>query len=217
MNRTYQICLVALFLVGCSSNRLIFKSDRFDDFETLKLTRAIELEKKLRAKDITPDHFIGLGNGIYPNKNSYQLATPKTFQRIDGNFELEVQYFYTESDQSVKVILYQWDSLEKPIFETSEQLEEKYDAFQKKWNDLVKILETKLGSPSSENMESYKFSKSRTKDEGDIENMINFNGQDTSWRDDVKWLSKDGINAYLFMFGNNQTGYRQISLAIYKN
>ena len=37
-----------------------------------------------------------------------------------------------------------------------------------------------------------------------------------TFRDDLKFQRVDGLHAYLFMFGNNRNGYRQIRLAIYK-
>ncbi len=41
-------------------------------------------------------------------------------------------------------------------------------------------------------------------------------GNDT-FRDDLRYKRADGMNAYLFMFGNDNNGYRQIRLAIYKD
>ena len=40
--------------------------------------------------------------------------------------------------------------------------------------------------------------------------------EDTSWRDDMKWINHGELNAYLFMFGDNRTGFREIRLALYK-
>ncbi len=39
---------------------------------------------------------------------------------------------------------------------------------------------------------------------------------DSTFKDDFKWENQHGLNAYLLMFGNNNNGYRQIRLAVYR-
>ena len=36
-------------------------------------------------------------------------------------------------------------------------------------------------------------------------------------QDNVKCENKEGLHAYLFMFGTNKNGFRQLRLAIYGN
>ncbi len=96
------------------TNRLIFESKEFNEFGKLDIKTAIQLERQKHSKDITPDHLIGIGEGIYPNKNNYILVTPRTFEINEKpSFKLETEYFYVVNDSLVKVILYQWDYLQK--------------------------------------------------------------------------------------------------------
>jgi hypothetical protein len=191
MRRTdFIFIIIVLFLSACSSNRLIFKADRFSNFNNLTLSEAIKVEKKLKSKDITPSHLIEIGEGVYPNDNSFELATPKTYKRLDGKFELEVEYFYTSNDSSVKVILYQWDD------SPNSNIDNKHKRFIRKFQILKKQLSTKLGEPTFEE--------------------INSENATSSYRDGVKWINKGKVNAYLFMFGNKTNDYKKIRLAVYE-
>ena len=174
---------------SCVTDNHIFQKQRFADFGQLKLSTVIKLERKISAKDITPEYLIGIGEGIYPNKNNFVLATPKTYKiKERTNFELETEYFYSTNDSSVKVILYQWDNLTKgkSDFFEQENLTKKYKVFQKKFDNLKVKLTKELGDPIEKNIEQNKTS-------------------DGTFRDDIKWKSQSGLN-----------GYRQIILAIYK-
>lgn len=190
MRRTDFIFIgIILFLSACSSNRLIFKADRFSNFNNLTLAEAIKVEKKLKSRDITPSHLIGIGEGIYPNENSFELATPKTYKRLDGKFELEIEYFYTSNDNSVKVILYQWDD------SPNSNIDKKHERFIKKFQTLKRQISNKLGQPTFEE--------------------INSENATSSYRDGIQWIKEGKVNAYLFMFGNKTNNYKQIRLAIY--
>jgi hypothetical protein len=202
MKYTKFVVILTLFaLSSCGTNRLIFESNEFNEFGKLDIKTAIQLERKKHSKDITPDHLIGIGEGIYPNKNKYILATPKTFEiKEKPNFKLETEYFYSVNDSSVKVILYQWDYLEKSNidFYEKENHTKKFKAFHTKFNNLTSKLIKEFGEPISKNIEQGKI-------------------KDETFRDDLKFKRADGMNAYLFMFGNDNNGYRQIRLAIYKD
>ena len=94
---------------------------------------------------------------------------------------------------------------------------EKFEEFEKLWTMIVNDLKKHLGQPTSENIESIKFSKEVIENRSDQDGLfaISEDSAETSWRDDIKW-EDSGINVYLFMFGDNQTSYRQIRLAIYE-
>jgi hypothetical protein len=189
--------LVIVFFSSCTSDKYIFSKENFYELKQLKITDAITLEQK-RSVDVSPNQVIGLGEGIYPNKRRFILTGPRVFKASDKEFEIETDYFYTAEDSSVKVILYQWDKTPPQkdallsIIKPESNLTAKYQIFQKKFNQLSKKLTKILGEPTEVNLEQ--------------------NKMDT-FRDDIKW-SKNGLNAYMFMFGNNN-GYRQIRLAIY--
>jgi hypothetical protein len=201
MQSTKILVLFTIFaLTSCVTDKRIFQKQRFVDLGQLKLTTAIKLEKKENSKDITPDYLIGIGEDIYPNKNNFVLATPKTYQiKERPNFVIKTDYFYSINDSSVKVILYQWDNLtegKSDLFE-EENFTKKYKVFQKKFDSLKEKLTKELGQPVEINIEQNKSS-------------------DETFRDDVKWKNSSGLNAYLFMFSNN-SGYRQIRLVVYKD
>ena len=103
-------------------------------------------------------------------------------------------------------------------FETKKEKNEKFKEFKKQWTEIVKSLKGQLGQPTFQNIESNNFSKVVIKEkELNEDELWNFsdNSNQTNWRDDMKWENKEHVNAYLYMFGNNQTGYRQMCLAIY--
>lgn len=181
---------VILLLAACSSNKLIFKAERFSELNNLTLSEAIKVEKKLKSKDVTQSHLIGIGEGIYPNENSFELATPKTYKRLDGNYELEIEYFYTSDDESVKVILYQWD------YSPNSSKDKKHERFIKKFHTLKRQISKRLGQPTFEE--------------------INSDSPTSSYRDGIKWIKEGKVNAYLFMFGNKTNDYKQIRLAVYE-
>lgn len=202
MKSTKYIVILTLFaLSSCVTNRLIFQDKKFNDFDKLDIKTIINLERQKHSKDITPDHLIGIGEGIYPNKNNFVLATPKTYELKERpNFKLETEYFYEVNDSLVKVILYQWGYLQKSNsdFFEEENNTKKFKAFQTKFDNLTSQLTQEFGEPISKNIEQDKI-------------------KDDTFRDDYKFKRADGLNAYLFMFGNNNNGYRQIILAIYKD
>jgi len=192
--------IILLTLTSCGVDNHIFQKEKFDELQLLKISTVTKLENKAHSRDITPNHLIGIGTGIYPNPKNYILATPKTFKTKElPNFQLETQYFYSANDSLVKVILYQWDYLEKKEidFPEAENLTNKFKVFQIKFNRLKDKLTKNLGQPIEINIEQNKTS-------------------DSAFRDGIKWKNNSGLKAYLFMFGNNN-GYRQIRLAIYKD
>ncbi len=197
-----KLITLSLFaLTSCITNKPVFQDQNFNEFEKLRVNTVIKSERKKRSKDITPDHLIGIGEGIYPNKNNFILATPKTYEiRERLRLRRETEYFYSVADSSVKVILYQWDYLTKSQQDRfgKENFSKKFKTFQNKFDDLVTELIKELGEASEKNVEQSKII-------------------DETFRDDLKWRNKNGLNAYLFMFGNNNNGYRQIRLAIYKD
>ncbi|QNE38885.1 hypothetical protein F1C16_04595 [Hymenobacter sp. NBH84] len=193
--------LALLALTSCMTNRLIFEGEEFKQYDKLNIKTAIQLERKKHSKDITPNYLIEIGEGIYPNKNKYILATPKSYKiKEKPEFKLETEYFYAVNDNLVKVTLYQWNYLQKKNndFFVKENYTNKFKAFQVKFDDLTSKLIKEFGEPISISIE-----------QGKIE--------DETFRDDLKFKRADGLNAYLFMFGNNSNGYRQIRLAIYKD
>ena len=172
-------------------------SSRFENIDELTLEKAIKIEKRLGSIDKTPKHKISIGKGIYPNQNGYDLETPQTYLRTENNkFEIETEYFYTPSDSSVKVILYEWRELKKDSWGPQDQKKKDLEKFSQKFNNLKDELTSKLGKPSFIEKSS--------------------DTAEANFRDGIKWLSGENNKAYLFMLGSNNTGYRNIRLAIYR-
>lgn len=140
------------------------------------------------------------------------------YVRNQGYFQNEVSYYFSESDSSVKVILYEWDTNDG-TYQAKNEWGEKFNQFKEQWDDLVRELTKQLGQPSDVKIESYKFKTETTDKPVSLEEMLsnlgNNRNESTAWRDDMKWAGRNGVNAYLFMFGDNRTGHRQIRLSIY--
>jgi hypothetical protein len=177
--------LTILTFGSCTTSKYIFTSDRFQDIGQLTVDRAVKRDIDSRYKDVSPDHLIEIGESIYPNAQKFQLTTPKTFETTDDIFKLTTDYYFTADDSLVKVILYQWDKA-KPVDGKKQ--------FQRKFNQLRKLLTDNLGEPKEIDIQQKDFN-------------------DETFRDGIKWTGK--VNSYLFMFGNDETEYRQIRLAIY--
>jgi hypothetical protein len=214
----FFILIVFGLLISCVSSKRVLETD-YSSTNNLRLRDALGYEKKIGSVDKTPNHHISIGTGIYPNENNYELATPQTFLRDAGYFDTQVRYYYSTPDSSVRVILYEWNKKDLKTFETKKELENKFNEFKNQWNSISKELNEQLGLPTFKQIESDKYGTKIIKDNQSIEDIMSSIGEDTTeestaWRDEMKWDAKDK-HAYLFMFGDNRTGYRQIRLAIY--
>lgn len=191
MKKLLPIFCIVFLCFACTTTRYSFHNEIYTKIDTLKVSEAINFENELFSIDNTPNHRIQIGEGIYPNEQNFDLATPKTFNRVQKpHFELEVDYFYSNTDSSVKVILYQWDYIKDDEIRnltreySDKERIEKIQAFENQFSYLLNFLTDKLGAPNF------------------IE--INSTSAASSFRDGYKWLDSQEINAYLFMLGNNQ-------------
>ena len=210
--------LILFGLLSCAVSKRVLETD-YSSTDNLRLKDAVGYEKAIMSADKTPNHHISIDTGIYPNKNNYELVTPKTFLRTGDYFEVEVGYYYSTPDSLVRLILYEWNKKNLKTFETKKELENKFNEFKNQWNSISKEINERLGLPTFKKIESNKYDDKIIEDNQSIEDIMSFIGdgsteESTTWRDDMKWDTKDG-HAYLFMFGDNRTGYRQIRLAVY--
>lgn len=216
MNK-FTILIVFGILTSCVSKKQVFDTDLLSA-NNLRLKDALSYEKKIGSVDKTPIHHISIDTGIYPNKQNYKLATPSTFLRDEGYLQTQVSYYYSTPDSLVRVILYEWNKKDLKTFEIKKEIENKFNQFKNHWNSISKELNEEFGLPTLKKIESDKYGNEIMEDNPLIKDLLSLNGADTeestAWRDDIKWDTKDG-HAYLFMFGDNKTGYRQIRLAIY--
>lgn len=203
-NRKYLIALIyALIMVSCSSIKSFFSEEVFKDFDNYHLRDAIAFEKRAHSEDITRKYLTGISEGIYPNINKYVLATPQTFKHKQRGFEIETAYYYSLQDSSVRLVLYEWNEPVdrkdrgfsiRPI-KSKAQLTKAYEKFQIKFDELRLELTKAMGEP--------------------YEIKIEHTNKEDTFRDDVKWKTKNGLNAYMFMFGNESQSFRQIRIAVY--
>ena len=165
----------------------------------LKIEKVINFEKSINSIDIARGYTVGLGESIYPNKNKYKLESFEFSRTECPYFRTSISYYYTKSDNLVKIILFEWNVFQESddIFSERMNIEQKDKVFREKFNKIENVLTNLLGGPTHKEIESEK-------------------GK-TNCRDDVEWLNNnDKLNADMFMFVNNGTNYRQIRLAIYK-
>src|SRR5688572_27197125 len=155
MRQSVTLIIIGL-LIGCNST----KSIKYVDKALLSnIKKAVSLEKGLNSINKTPDHLVSISTDIYPNKNNFELATPRTFVRKENYFEKQTRYYYSPSDSSVKVITYQWDKNNEKSYETKNEKGEKFKEFHRKWTIIKKGLMDELGKPTFEEFESKKFPK----------------------------------------------------------
>ncbi len=197
------VILIIMVIASCNTSKQLFIPEIYTDLERLNIHTVREFENRKKAKNITPGHLITLDTGIYPNENGYRLETPQIFTRPDTkHFKLETDYYYTAADSSVKVILYEWadpTSLPHKASDKHADKSQKLRRYQLKFDQLKTSVEKWLGEPVEENIQQGKVPIEKT------------------FRDDVKWSGTNGMYAYLFMFGNDKSGYRKIRLAIYRD
>lgn len=180
----------------------MFQNERIFTFQNLNLKYIIELEEELESEDISPDYRIGLGKGIYPNTNNYNLEISRNYKRkIKPHFSLEVDYHFTK-DSLIRIVMYEWNELKEErgfSFKSEKDNINTKKVFDKKFSDLRKRLTKEFGKPSFIEIESDKPEQRGT------------------YRNGIRWLNENGMNCYLFAFGNKQGTYNQIRLAIYPN
>ncbi len=187
--RNLQLLVIIIIVSSCSLTKT---SLLYPSFDQLTLDDVEEIERT--SEDITPDHLISIGTGIYPNKNNYKLQTPKTYKlKENKGLTLETEYFL-DSKNTVRVVLYQWDYSKNKSFLTNKERNKKFKIFKAKFDQLVASLTSKLGEPT------------------DIE--LGSENNPENYRGGIQWLY-GSKNAYLFVFGNDLGEYRQIRLAIY--
>lgn len=159
------------------------KKPKFD------LKSMISFEDSIKSEDISLGHYYSLGEGIYPFFKNYEFGNPIQFRRVEcPYFDGHSSYFYTKNENNIKVAGYEWKEFKLSDWPI-ERIESKElrNAFELKYQSIKEIVSTFLGEPNRITQES------------------------NSGRMDTKWKSKEGINAYLFIFDN----YNQISLYVY--
>ena len=192
----YLVYIFIIAIVSCKSEKFIYEESRFENIGNLEIRQAIEYEKSQKTENTTTKHKIGIGKGIYPNENNFELETPISSNRsIRGKFELQTKYFYSKKDNLVKVILYEWHIPKESHFLIQINKAKNKRKFDKKYkmieNEIIKI----LGKPD----------------------VIALNKDQFPYtRDERKWLQRNNTKAYLFKGNHEPSGHYHIELAIYR-
>ena len=154
-----------------------------------KLEVMLSFGDSINAEDVSLGHFYSLGDGIYPFFKNYKFGNPLQYRRVEcPYFDGHSSYFYTKDENNLKVAGYEWSE-----FKLSDWPVERVDrtelrnAFEQKYESIKGIVTGILGEP------------------------IPLNREPNSGRIDTKWKSSNGINTYMFMFGN----YNEIRLYVY--
>jgi len=125
---------------------------QLDNGSTLNLTDMAPLAKARGGIDVSPKHIVGIGEGYYPNPKGFILETPRVYKVIeDSVITLLMEHFYTKSDGSIKVSMYNWketNEVDHGIFPSKHEGHIKH-RFKDRFDRLVEYLTTKLGTPHS--------------------------------------------------------------------
>lgn len=130
---------------------LSFDSEQ-EPFEFNKITReaAIKIEEGLGSKPLQINSKVYIPQDFFPDVAKYELEQPLVFVREDKSFlyNLEVQYFFSSTDDTIRLKVYSWGSRGFSNQESSVSGQQAVDAFSKKYDELLSTLIDKLGSPS---------------------------------------------------------------------
>lgn len=173
-------------------NNLIFVDGKTLDIDLSlgKIEKYIEIENKLKSKDITRDYFVDIGESIYPYIKNHSFEIPKEYEfSPESSIELNKSYYFIKNGD-VKLILYEWNKKD-----TANIDERKFKSI---FINLEKKITETLGPTLSKKIKSRKIRNDKT------------------YRDEIKWKSSE-LNAYLFRFGDRNNSYNQIRLAIHKD
>lgn len=126
-------------------------------FKQIDTYRAKFIEDSLKSKEFKVEHFISVSSDYFPGAATYDLEQPLLFTRKEESFinDLEVQYFFTQSDKKVRLVVYNWDSkgntkkLKYNDKLSPADLEKnKIEVYNKKYDQLLESLKTQLGQPT---------------------------------------------------------------------
>jgi hypothetical protein len=120
------------------------------EFNTITKGTAIKIEEGLGSKALQIKSKVYITSDFFPDAVKYKLEQPLIFVREDKNFlyDLEVQYFFTVADDTVRLKVYSWGSRGFSNQESSVSGQQAFDAFSEKYDELLSTLIEKLGSPS---------------------------------------------------------------------
>ena len=129
--------------------------------EQSTIDKAIEFEKSLSKKIKFLKMNVSLSKSIYPLIDKYKIAKPIIVQREQTGFlPLYTEYFYSESDSTIRYISYEWEREKYGNFfkkqeiwkEESKKLREYNSEYERIKNALIE----QLGKPTTQDKEPQK-------------------------------------------------------------
>ena len=158
--------------------------------EPFGLESMLIFEDSINSEDVSLGHYYSLGEGIYPYFKNHTFGNPLQYRRVEcPYFDGYSSYFYTKKGKKLKVAGYNWGEFKSGDWSDRIDRSELRKAFEQKYASIKVTVTEVLGEP------------------------LPLNEEPNSGRIDTKWKSSNGINAYLFMFGN----YNEISLYVYRD
>jgi hypothetical protein len=159
---------------------------------SLLLTDVEQRMKTLLGRDVSPQHKVSIGEGLYPNKNGFDLETPRAYKIIeDSLITLVVDFYYTKQDESVKVSSYEWVQTNEwfyslPKEKNKELVRKKFEA---RLFQIVESIKADFGEPSL--------------------------GSQSDTRNSMEWTTENGSKIFLSTSGFED--YFKIELRIYND
>jgi len=148
--------LLSILLLTLLQTTNCFSQSTFN-FKQIDIEKAKSIEDSLKSKEFKVSYSISLSADYFPGAAIYDLEQPLLFTRKEENFinDMEVEYFFTQNDKKVRLIVYNWDSkgnTKKVKYNdklSSSDLEKnKIEVYNKKYDQLLESLIEQLGPPT---------------------------------------------------------------------
>lgn len=162
-----------------------------ENIDNILLQQIDSIIPKLGGYNVTPLHKISIGTNSYPNKNNFELETPRVYKIIeDSTITLLLDYYYTKTDNSIKVVTYEWRETWEDNYNiyASEDVNFKINQFQNRLNKINDYIKSNFGEPTIAEKKS-----------------------NSSY---MEWETKTGL--MLKLSWNNFETHRRIRMKIYK-
>ncbi|WP_306642503.1 hypothetical protein [Sanyastnella coralliicola] len=149
LENLYELPIVGSEKAHESFTQLVhFQLDNIDDLSLANISNRLE---DLEGIDVTPNHRMYIGTDMYPQADEFEIGTPKVFKVIeDSTVTMLVDYYYSRSDDIVRVSMYEWKETNEYNYGISRTKGDSLliTVFNEKFNWLDKVMSEKLGAPT---------------------------------------------------------------------
>ncbi|MCO4292013.1 hypothetical protein NF867_03945 [Solitalea sp. MAHUQ-68] len=149
MKQLQNLILIILFSSFSSNDSIKYQ------LEKIPIDK-IEVIERLYGGEKHEDNVkVTLSKSHYPYLSNYEIPQPIRYNRVDNSFmPYQINYFYSNADNSVKLIDYTWDKsiFITNIFELQKELKFEHKYFEKyneKYDDVYQEVKNKLGEPKT--------------------------------------------------------------------